>query len=190
MPCELRPASSRGSPFHSLAATQMAVRLVGQLLWTEYLRSQYLHYRPRPWLAIAGTVILALIVWASYVTISDWVSGSGPWILAVICVVTLLYLVFYVGVIIPISAYRIFKQQKSLNLPFSIEATPGAFCAFNETGKTTMPWSHFVKWKESERLLLLYHSDILFNLVPKRLFQSDAELAEFRGFLGGVRRVS
>jgi len=88
------------------------------------------------------------------------------------------------------TTYRIFRQQKSLNLPFSIEATSEAFCAFNETGKTTMPWGHFVKWKESERLLLLYHSDILFNLVPKRLFQSGAELAEFRGFLGGVRRVS
>lgn len=167
----------------------MSLRLDGQLLWSDYLRSQYLHYRPRPWLALVGTVVLVLIVWASYVTISDWLSGTGPWILAVICVVALLYVVLYVGVIIPVSAYRIFKQQKSLNLPFSIEASSEAFCAFNETGKTTMPWSYFVKWKESEKLLLLYHSDVLFNLVPKRLFQSDAQLNEFRGFLNGVRRV-
>jgi len=167
----------------------MSLRLDGQLVWGDYLRSQYLHFRPRPWLAVVGIVILVLIVWASYVTISDWLSGAGPWILAAICVVSLLYIVLYVGVIIPISAYRIFKQQKSLNLPFSIEASSEVFCSFNETGKITMPWSHFVKWKESEKLLLLYHSDILFNLVPKRLFQSDAQLNEFRGFLNDVRRV-
>ena len=167
----------------------MSLRLDGQLLWSDYLRSQYLHLRPRLWLAVVGAVLLVLFAWASYVTIADWIDDIGSWVPPAICAGVLLYFVLYFGVIIPISAYRIFRQQKSLNLPFSIEASSEAFCSFNETGTIAMPWSHFVKWKESGKLFLLYHSDVLFNLVPKRFFQSDAQLNEFRSYLSGVRRV-
>jgi hypothetical protein len=167
----------------------MVLRLDGQLLWNDYLRSQYLHLRPKPWLAVVGAILLALFAWVSYVTISDWINADGSWVPPAIFAGVLLYFVLYFGVIVPINAHRIFKQQKSLNLPFSIEASSEAFCSFNETGKITMPWSHFVKWKEGGTLFLLYHSDVLFNLVPKRFFQNDTQLNEFRSFLNGVRRV-
>jgi YcxB-like protein len=173
----------------TLAAIPMAVRFDGQLLWTDFLRSQYLHARPRPWLAVVGAVLLALFVWASYVTISRWMNQIGSWVPLAVFGGVLLFGVTYFGVVIPINAYRIFRQQKSLNLPFSIEASSEAFCSFNEFGRNTVPWTHFVKWKESRELILLYHSDVLFNLIPKRFFQGKAQLSEFLSFLSGVRRV-
>ena len=173
----------------SLAASQMPLRLDGQLRWGDYLRSQYLHLRPRPLLAVVGVAFLVLLAWGLYDSVSRWIAGRDTWLFPAMFGAVLLYLVLYFCVMVPISAYRIFNQQKSLNLPFSIEASPEALSSFNETGKSVMPWNHFVKWKEGGTLFLIYHSDVMFQLVPKRFFQSHAELNEFRGFLAGVRRA-
>jgi len=36
-----------------------------------------------------------------------------------------------------------------------------------------MPWSDFLKQRESDRLYLLYLSDALFLMMPKRVFHDD-----------------
>lgn len=167
----------------------MTIRAQGQLRWTDYLRSQYLHVRPRRSFAIVGAVLLLLFAWASYETTSSWLTGVGSWVLPAIFAGALLYFVTLFAVIIPLNTHRIFKQQKSLNLPFSIEASSDSFCTFNEYGRIAMPWSHFVKWKENREYFLLYHSDALYNLVPKRFLGDDAQQSQFRGFLAEVRRV-
>ncbi len=48
----------------------------------------------------------------------------------------------------------------------------------NAFGYSERPWNSFAKWKENKNLLLLYYSDVLHILLPKRFF-GDAQQVEF-----------
>ena len=46
-----------------------------------------------------------------------------------------------------------------------------------------MPWSDLTKWREGEGLFLLYGSDLIFYVLPKRAFQDAAAVDAFRDLL-------
>lgn len=76
----------------------------------------------------------------------------------------------YRYVILPNRIKKIYAQQKELHSPFEIEFTDTAMIFSNEFGNATRPWNHFTKWKENNELILLYHSDVIYNTLPKRIF--------------------
>lgn len=45
------------------------------------------------------------------------------------------------------------------------------------------PWSDYLRWKEGGKCFLLYMSDNLFQIVPKRFFHSDSDIDTFREML-------
>jgi hypothetical protein len=71
---------------------------------------------------------------------------------------------------------RVFTQQKDLSAPFEMTLTDQEFSMRNEFGESHLPWDSFVKWKEDKEMLLLYRSDVMFQMLPKRLLHSDGEL--------------
>ncbi len=79
---------------------------------------------------------------------------------------------------VPRYVNRIYQQQKELQKPVEIQITMDALHSANEFGQSTRPWSNFTNWKENEHLFLLYHSDALQTLIPKRIF-SNQEQIEF-----------
>ncbi len=58
--------------------------------------------------------------------------------------------------------------------PISIEISPEGFSASTQFGTSNLPWSLFVRRKQSDNLLLLYQNESLFHMVARRWFASDA----------------
>ena len=86
-------------------------------------------------------------------------------------------------VYIPWKARRVFRQQKSFHRSFELSRYDTGFTARDSNGQYTTPWSDFIKWKEDGRLFLLYHSDVLFHMVPERAFPSENSLSESRSLV-------
>lgn len=84
---------------------------------------------------------------------------------------------------VPWKAKRVFRQQRSLQLPFELSWTDEGLFSRNEQGSYNTLWSDFVRWKENDRLFLLYVSDVMFHILPKRVFPNAEALSSFRELL-------
>ena len=47
------------------------------------------------------------------------------------------------------------------------------------TAESRMKWDNFVRFLESDDIFVLFHSDLIFNILPKRAFTTD-EVDRFR----------
>jgi hypothetical protein len=81
--------------------------------------------------------------------------------------------------ILPIRARRIFNQQKNLQRPYRVSWDAESVQTSSASGNSKIPWVDFLKWRESKQLFLLYRSDVLFQMYPKRCFTPE-QIDEFR----------
>ena len=73
------------------------------------------------------------------------------------------------------SAKKQFKQNKKLSEPFEIEITEDSIRTKASHGESELKFTDFHKWKSDNKMILLYHSDALFQIIPTRAFTSEAE---------------
>ena len=139
----------------------------GVIQESDYVRSQYLHIRPRPILAVIGVVILALFAWA--------LVASPSWVMTGVAA----YLALWFLVIIPWRAKKIYRQYKALSESVSVEVRDDGLFFKRSNGEGLVPWSHIVKWRQSKKLLLLYPANNIFHLVPSHFFPTQEAYAAF-----------
>ena len=147
----------------------------------DYVRGQFLHVRPRPAIKWAG---LMIVVAALAIGIQELVfppSGTLAWKPFAILVALAYFYVLY-AVMLPWKTRKIYKQQKSLQEPYESELTDDAYSFASIHGAATMPWSMFHKYKISKDTILLYQSDAIYHLFPKRWF-TEEQFAEFQSIL-------
>ncbi len=88
---------------------------------------------------------------------------------------------------VPYKCRRAYEQRKDLHRECTF--TPSdeglSFKSVDVEGKKA--WSDYLKWKEGKSVFLLYMSDNLYQLVPKRFFATGADIDAFRDTLS--RRV-
>jgi hypothetical protein len=53
----------------------------------------------------------------------------------------------------------------------------------HQHGQGVLPWEIFHKWKADKQLILVYHSDALFHIFPRRAFPSTEEFQWFQALL-------
>lgn len=75
--------------------------------------------------------------------------------------------------LLPRRVRRVFAQQKSLHGPAEVEWDDEEIKLSGATGLSRFAWHDFVKWHESSSTILLYQSDAMFNLLPKRAFSPE-----------------
>lgn len=85
--------------------------------------------------------------------------------------------------LLPRRLRKIHSQQASLHEPYLITWSEDGLTSTSARGSVTTPWTHFRGWCENADVLLLRHSDCLFQVVSKQMFESAAELQEFTGAL-------
>lgn len=92
---------------------------------------------------------------------------------------------------VPWKAKRVFRQQRSLQLPFDFSWDDEGLLSRNEQGSYKHLWSDLLRWKENDRLFLVYISDAMFLILPKRTFSNPEDLISFRTLLQSrvVRRT-
>lgn len=153
----------------------------------DYLASQMLHTELtwRQSILFSCLILLAFIsyLWFPFPQAKDlvvWVFGGAAvgGVVGRLIARTLL---------LPRRARRIYAQQKGLHGQIEYTWDAEAFSVKTERGQARTPWRDYVKYRESETLFLLYHSDIMFNMVPKRLFVDPAQAKEFRSHLSAIR---
>jgi hypothetical protein len=91
--------------------------------------------------------------------------------------------------VLPRRSRRLFAQQKNLQRPLRFSWDEQGLAWVNESGSGRTAWSDYIKWRENERVFLLYLSDVMFQMLPKRAFADGERLRAFVDALGGIRTV-
>jgi hypothetical protein len=148
----------------------------------DLLRAQYLHYRPRPWLR---NVYLAVVAALFAAIVYSYLERQRHLCirLCVYSAIAAIYLLLYYFALLPWKARRIFRQQKGLHHSVQIELRDDGLFSLSPRGSATVPWADLLKWKENKHLLLLYHSDVLFHMLPKRCFPTAEALSSAQALL-------
>lgn len=133
---------------------------------SDYVRAQYLHMRPRPLYKVLGVFVSALVLWAAWIAITD--ESRHP--LYFLYPTLLIALILNFTVYVPWKTRRIYGQQKALQRELTFKFDESGALITTENGQTTMPWSDYLRWKQNNHLMLIYLSDCMYHMLPRRLF--------------------
>lgn len=81
------------------------------------------------------------------------------------------------------TARRSFRQSKLVRDAAELSWDDSRLTTRSESGHSAIAWSDYVKWKENDQLYLVYISDHLYHVVPKRAFGTPELEASFRANL-------
>ncbi|HEV3272555.1 MAG TPA: YcxB family protein [Candidatus Methylacidiphilales bacterium] len=159
----------------------MEINLKAQLTTKDYADAQRLHSGFRVYFIVAlmALAIISLIVCSlgNTTDFQAWVWAGCIW---------LIWLLFFC-VMLPRKmakqAAKIFSQQKTLQIPYECRITDEKLYGHSEIGESRMSWEDFHKWKGNEKLILVYQSDRIFHMFPRRWFASDDEFQSFKNLL-------
>jgi hypothetical protein len=152
------------------------VKLNGQYQLSDYQAAQKLHVQRGQWANWINYFILGLLVLMSLWNLTLVFQDPSALLFVLVPLAVLGFWALFRFWLTPVQLKRVFSQQKELHATFEMELTDEAFQVKNDYGAGSMPWKDFVKWKENRDLFLLYRSDIIFNMVPKRLFSTESEI--------------
>lgn len=143
----------------------------------DYLRSQRLHFRPRPWVRGVFWTIAVLI--ALSVAEEVWVIAHGGvlargWWLVPLAIA---YGVFLFVFFLPWRISKIFRDNPNLAKPTQTTLAPEGLLLATTRGQIRMPWALIKGWKVNSQMLLIYQSRVNFSAYPKRCFASEADFA-------------
>jgi hypothetical protein len=153
-----------------------------QISYQDYKAAQRLHMAPRRRFRILLCILIACFGLAYILDISAVIKGeSGRWLF--VCAGLFAYFFLLFGVWLPRRWKKTYDGHKLLHRPYQFEITEEAFCSASEYGNATIPWREFHKWKEGKKLFLVYQSDHVFHVIPKRIFESPEAEENFRNLL-------
>lgn len=145
------------------------MKLHCQIEVSDYVQAQYLHLRPRPLIKWLGIFLIVLFV---LVTLQQIIipQGGRITILPYILIAVGFYLVIIYGIWLPYRTKKIYKQQKTLQEPFESEISSDEFISTNSLGTARLRWKDFHKYKVGKDMILVYQSDLMFHMFPRRWF--------------------
>jgi hypothetical protein len=140
-------------------------------------------------------MVVALLTSAFFLfSRSDWVVEREVMQALLIIASTLAFALLLHGClrywIYPAQARKNFRQQKTLSEAMSLSWTDSVFCYAAGKSQIEMPFSSLHGYRASGEIVLLYHSDVIYQVVPAVAFGGpDA----FDGFIrkleaAGLRR--
>lgn len=149
----------------------------------DVVSAQRLHATPKPLLSAS---LLILATGGIVVAYAESLLSPGGAFGAVLGMFGWLAVQFLV--IIPYLSRRIYLQQKSLHIEHQFEWDDQFVYFHSQDTEGKMRWSDFTKFKENRNMLLLYHSDSLYNMMPKRCFSSHETFEDFKSHLSSVQK--
>jgi uncharacterized membrane protein len=93
-----------------------------------------------------------------------WMNYTLPLILAA----AYLYLYYF--------AHRIaYRKNANLFSDIAVDVSPEGVHIVTPHSESTVPWSRYERWIESEKVFLLYVGQRTFNIIPKRVLTSEQQ---------------
>lgn len=157
------------------------IKIECQLLPGDYVRAQYVHMRPSMLFVWLGWLLAALYPFFLAMMISVALR-TGGWTTVMLISFIGLWLILYWLVFLPRAARKIFRQQKTLHEPCVMEIDAEGMVATSSIGHANLKWKDFTKYKRGKGMILVYHSDALFQMFPIRWFTDD-QYESFKGYL-------
>ena len=158
------------------------IEMKGRLEEGDYVRAVYLNMRPRRTYAILGLIVLAAFLWAAWYSFFGG-GASKRSMTDYVFVAASVYLILNFFVYVPWKTRKTFKQQKSLQREMKLRFDASGMTVESENSQGKILGADVHKWKENDRLFLLYISDPLYDMVPKRLFASADDIEGVRELL-------
>lgn len=87
---------------------------------------------------------------------------------------------------LPRRSRHLFHQNKAMQRPYAFEWDRDTLLCSSDAGSHRQPWGDLVRWREDERVLLIYITDALFFVVPRRSFTDAAVERSFRECLATI----
>lgn len=163
--------------------TEQPLSITGTYTASDVMSATWLSLRPsRSW-RVAGVVLIPVLLWATWMEFYGPRAEAGGWMRWIIPGAAL-YIAFVLGILLPRKSRRVYEQRKDLQRPCSFSASDAGLLSSAEGVTGLKPWSDYLKWKESDSTLLLYMSDHMYQIIPKRFFASAADLDAFRSVVG------
>jgi len=158
------------------------MELKGRIAVEDLMTAQWVHVRPRRSFAVVGILLLGLgvFIWAdSFSGRRQWLTNPTNWILPGVFA----YLAFMAFIWIPRKIRLSYNQRKDFRHEISMVVTNAGVASHTEQGNGMRPWSDYLKWKEGKSIFLLYLSDQMFQMVPKRFFATHEDIDAFRSIV-------
>jgi len=167
-----KPISIEQITVESMETSPLKVK--GQLEWANALQAHLLHtHAPGLVRIVVNSPFVFVGCPALLLSLFDLVSLELLFILLLVAGLVIFARVIQRFVLLPKMVWRIFIQNKEVNIPYKLEIDEAGLTLSNEFGQTKHPWTYYLKWKENKEYLLLYHFDLLFAGLPKRLFSDS-----------------
>lgn len=159
------------------------IRLRCRLSLEDCLKAQFVHIRPSPAFKFFAIflLILGLIVFGGAALSSGSLSRTLIDFFPILLVILLYFL--FVFVFVPLNTRQVFSQQKNLQSEYEVFIYPEVIEASSEHGTMRMHLSDFYKYRAEKDLVLLYQSQMLFIIFPRRCFASEVEFNTFISYL-------
>ena len=151
------------------------VKLKGKFELTDVMAAQSLHTRSNRVVTWVGNYLLGLLVLIFIAEIVLAATGRLTWTYLLYPALILGFLALYRFYLRPYQITRAYNQHKELSSPFEMKLTDEGYAITNSYGSGKIPWKDFAKWKEDKQIILLYRTDNMFNMVPRRLLNDETE---------------
>lgn len=147
----------------------------------DLIDAKKLSIRPKKiYLAIIAPLLVLVLFFLGYgiynATTRDNPDLSWLWTVGI---ATYFGLIYYL--VVYHSAKKQFRQNKRLSEAFELEITEDGFRTKASFGESEIKFRDFYKWKFNDKTVLLYHSDVLFQMIPTRAFLNESERLDVIG---------
>jgi hypothetical protein len=151
----------------------------------EYRHAQRLHVGWRNRVVFVSSWVIAS---AAFLVKEIHEADGGSYTTAVVFSGVLAVALF---VLLPLELRRrhkaIYSEHKGLHRPATV-SFDDRFAEFtSDAGHARIAWRDFTAFKEDDTMFLLYEARNLMRVIPKRVFESDREMASFRAGLGNIK---
>lgn len=159
------------------------ITLQGKCEPKDYINAQYLHLRPKPWFKYVAIALLSLCLVILLASASSPDSLLNALSIFVPILIWGLFYIFILFVIMPWNMRRIYSQQKILHVEYTTVISPETIESSSKNGTMKMRLSDFHKYKVGKDMILLYQSQALFHMFPRRFFVSEEDFQTFISYL-------
>ena len=134
-----------------------------------------LHIFPRSRaVAATGLLLLGAFYVLAIANVAKIVGGSSRWH-DWITVLSAAYLPIWYFMLVPASAKKMYAQLKALQAPMEMIVKQDGLAVTGPNGDGLIPWNHVHKWRESKYVFLVYITDALYHVIPKRCIDRSQE---------------
>ena len=149
----------------------------------DFVAAYRLHIKPRPAFSFLGTAVIFLCGLLFLDAVLGGFSGKVGRALLVILVSGSGAHLWYSRFFIPRMARRAHAHAKFLHGLQRVLVDDAGVQLHTDYINLLQPWAHFVSWKESGNVFLLYESDLMFSLLFPKRCMDEASIDGLRGVL-------